>query len=139
MKRIDIGNLFSIELPSSASWSFDGNSRILRVTSELAGFAVAFHVLINELEGDLLEVCHQILESYIRDSLGPPFQTSVQKIFGETWIGYQSVTDMENRTFKVNRCIASTLNGLVLRIEFDTNKSVDESLMHMLEELEFKK
>ena len=138
MKQIDIGNLFSLRAPEEATWSWDGVEGKLHVICETPPFSITFHI-IHFLRGeDRIKACHQYLEDHVRNVIGPPFQTSVQEVSGETWEGYQAVTAIGDKQFKVNRCVVSLFDGLLLRIEFDTGRDIEESLVEIMEELVFK-
>lgn len=139
MKRIDIGNLFSLLLPHHAVWSFDNVQGKLSVTSEVPKFEIGLY-LLEQVDTGRMEACYEHLERHVREEIGPPFQTSVQEVAGENWAGYQAVTSLDSQWFCINRCVMSPLNSLLLRIEFKARKDdVDTSLMQVVESLEFYK
>jgi len=137
-KQIDIGNLFSLLVPEDATWSWDGGKGTLLVTSETPPFSLNINIVHYLLGDDRIKACYQYLENHVRDVIGPPFQTSVLEVSGDTWAGYQAVTDIGKKQFKVNRCVVSLFDGLLLRIEFDTGRDIEESLVEIMEELVFR-
>lgn len=138
MKTIDVGSIFSLRAPDNATWTWNGGKGVLCVRCEAPSFFVTIHSIHTVVDDDRMKACLQHLEVHVREVIGPPFETSVQEVLGETWAGYQAVTAMGGEQFKVNRCVASRFDGLLLRIEFDTGREIEESLMEMLEELVFK-
>ena len=94
--------------------------------------------LFQELEPDPTQWCYSALEDHIRNSVGPPFQTSVQEVEGETWTGYQGVTALDEFRFLVNRVIASKVSAYGLRLEFHgTKDQLPETIVEMAESLVF--
>jgi len=137
-KQIDIGTLFSLLVPEDTTWSWNGEKGKLHVICEAPPFSLNIYIVHYLLGDDRIAECYQYLEHHVRDVIGPTNQTSVQEVSGETWAGYQAVTAIGKEQFKVNRCVVSLFDGLLIRIEFDTFRDLEESMVEIMEELVFK-
>lgn len=94
--------------------------------------------LFQDIGKDRLEWCRATLEEHIREQVGPPFQTNVQDVSGETWVGYQGVTATDDALFIVNRVIASLVSDTGVRIEFFLTRDAEpEALMSAVESIAF--
>lgn len=94
--------------------------------------------LFESLEKGGLDWGYEELNKHIEKSVGPPFQTSVQRVEGESWVGYQGVTALSEIQFLINRVIASKVSDYGVRIEFCAAKNaLPESLMEIVESIEF--
>jgi hypothetical protein len=83
---------------------------------------------------------YDTLEEHIRDGVGPPFQTSVQEVDGESWLGYQAVTNLDDEKHLVNRVIASKVSDYGVRVEFTVSRAhIPNSLVESIESLCFTK
>ncbi|MCX6847788.1 MAG: hypothetical protein NTY98_02600 [Verrucomicrobia bacterium] len=132
-REIKVGDLFMMDAPIDASWSLDHEESMLLVQSAKCCFLVRFYLLAIDHDRDRMSECRMVLEEYIRKTVGPPYQSNVRMIDGGNWLGCQSVTNMENGRFLVNRCISSGQSDLLLRIEFDSEKELNSDLVQMLE------
>jgi hypothetical protein len=137
MKNINIGNILSVCIP-------DGALCKNHVTEDRIGLAFddwpseVFLHLFQDVTDEKAIWCHNTLEDYLRSVIGPPYQTSVQEVDGETWLGYQGVTALSESEFLVNRVIASKLNQYGLRLEFKAFKDqIPESLIEVVEGIVF--
>jgi hypothetical protein len=69
-----------------------------------------------------LKWCHDSLIEYLKDDVGPPFTSSVERIEGDTWVGYQSVTALRNDSFAVTRYLIGKSVRAAARVVFKMNK-----------------
>ena len=69
------------------------------------------------------EWSHDRLVKYLRDVVGPPNQSHLAEVAGDTWLGWQAVTSLGGETFKGTRCILSREHAGAARISFPINRS----------------
>ena len=137
MKNVKIGNILSVCIPDGALCNNHVNEdRIILAFNDWP--SEVFLYLFQGVKGAKSAWCHDALEEYLRNVIGPPYQTSVQEIDSETWIGYQGVTALSESEFLVNRVIASKISQYGLRLEFKAYKDqIPESLIDVMEGIIF--
>lgn len=133
MKYINIGNILGLLVPDNYRVKKEEEAIIIHGN---AGEMRLF--LFQELNGNKDEWCYDHLENHIKNVVGPPFTTNVDKIDGDSWGGYQAVTKMSDTAYLVNRVIGSKCSEFGVRIEFEALiDSMPEELLEVIESIGF--
>lgn len=137
MKHFNIGGIFSIGVPDEAIFKKGAGGCDIQVMLGSTDEPIRFY-LFQDLGENGLDWSYRTLSKHVEESIGPPFQTSVQQVEGESWIGYQAVTALGGTNFLVNRVLASKVSDDALRIEFNvTEDDILETWLEILESVEF--
>ena len=137
MKHFNIGGIFSIYAPDEAVCKKGASGYDIEVLLGSTDEPIRFY-LFQDLGENRMDWSYRTLSKHVEESIGPPFQTSVQQVEGESWIGYQAVTALGETQFLVNRVLASKVSDDALRIEFNvTREDISETWLEILESVEF--
>jgi hypothetical protein len=123
MKCVTIRNLLSVPILDGYRWEYEAETAILRLASEEKSLILEFALMdygipVFSTMEERYEWCHEWLVDYLRDVVGPPFNSNLAKIDSVTWVGWQAVTSLGDGQFKGTRCIIANRLSVAARISF---------------------
>ena len=137
MLSFNIGSILSVSAPDGAVCKNDAIQNCVQIFADPDEGEMQLF-LFESLGKGGAAWSYDELTMHIEKSVGPPFQTSVQRVESESWVGYQGVTALSDIHFLVNRVIASKVSDYGARIEFRAAKNaLPESLMEIVESIVF--
>lgn len=137
MKTIRIGSILSVCVAEGGRCEKDAQQDCLWLTAAAGDEGVSLF-LFQGIDGAGAGWCYDWLGKHLEEVVGPSFQTSVQRVEGDSWAGYQAVTALSETRFLVNRVIASKVSDYAARLEFTaSNTAMPEHVVEMLESLIF--
>ena len=133
-----------MEVQNGCHWEWNPQNSILQVAGPLTNSLLTFVIIdcgISEKAGlpERYKWSHDWLIDYLRDVIGPPYQSNLAKVDNVTWVGWQAITTLKDDLFEGTRCIISKESAIAMRISFPIkhDKGVVKDTMTIVESVSF--